>query len=112
VSALRRTLGLVAACVAVAWVLLVAAADGFRRSFGASEHGAWMAVLPVAVAALVVAPLIWPERRPLLHAAAVVVAALLGASLWVARQTVLVAALGVLYAAAWLLFYVRVTRAQ
>ena len=109
-TGLRWTLGVVATLFAAGWALLVAVAGGFRRSFGASETGWWVGVVPVVAAALALASVVWPERRALLHATAVAMAALLGACVWVARDAPFVATLGVLYVAAWGLFYYHAVR--
>jgi hypothetical protein len=64
VIALRWVVGSAAAVFGLGWVLLVVAANGFRRSFGASPNGWWVVAVPVIVAALVVATAVRP-RWPL-----------------------------------------------
>jgi amino acid permease len=100
-------LGVIAALFAVGWVALMAVADSFRRSFGASPKGALVGVLPVVVAVVVLASLCWPGSRALLHVTAVLVAALVVACVLLARAAPFVATLGLAYAAAWLAFYWR-----
>ena len=104
-NGLRHSLAVVATIVAVGWVFLVGAGDRFRASFGASENPIWKLVGPVVVAALLAAGLWWPDRRPLLHLAAVAALGLLVASLAVARESVFVATVGVCYAVGWLVVY-------
>ena len=108
---LRWTLGVVTALAAGGWVALAAGGSGFRRSFGGSGNPAWMVLLPVVVGALVLASLVWPERRALLHAAAAAMLALVVGCVLLARETLFVAALGLAYAAAWLSYYYRALRA-
>lgn len=107
---LRWTLGVVTAIIACGWVALAIGGGGFRRSFGGSGNPAWMIGLPVLVGALVIASLLWPERRTLLHVVAVVVLLMVVGSVAVARESAFVAAVGVLYALAWLSFYYRTVR--
>ncbi|MEJ7811977.1 MAG: hypothetical protein WKG32_16310 [Gemmatimonadaceae bacterium] len=104
---LRWLLGGLAAIVAAGWVALAAGGNSFRRSFGASENAPWVAAVPPIIALVVLASVVWPERRPLLHVTAALIILVLIASALLARQTVFVAALGVLYALAWLWFYYR-----
>ena len=107
---LRWTLGVAAALAAGGWAALAAAGSGFRGSFGASANPAWVVALPLLAGGVVVASLVWPERRALLHAAAAVVLLLVAGCAAVARETLVVAGLGMLYAAGWLWFYARALR--
>jgi hypothetical protein len=107
---LRWTLGVVTTVVVGAWVALVVLGGAFRRSFGASGNPPWLIALPVVVGALVLAALLRPERRALLHAAAALMLPLTGGALLLARASPAVATLGIAYAAAWWAFYHRVLR--
>jgi hypothetical protein len=107
---LRWTLGVITALAACGWLALAAGGSAFRRSFGGSANAAPLTVLPVAAAAVVVASVLWPERRLLLHGAAAVVVLVAIGSTVVARETASVAAVGLLYAGAWLCFYRGVLR--
>ena len=107
---LRWLLGIVAAAIVCGWLALGSLAGGFRRSFGASESPIWLTGLPVLAGALVIASLLWPDRSPLMHAVAVVMLGLVVGSVILARETLFVASLGVLYSAAWLYFYVRTVK--
>jgi hypothetical protein len=104
-NGLRWILGIAAGVFAVGWVALSAWSNGFRGSFGASANPLWKGVLPVAVALLLLAGLIWPDRRLLLHAGALAATGLLALSLYLSRETMFVAGLGVLYAVGWLFLY-------
>ena len=106
-AGLRWILGLATGAFAVGWLFLVTAGDRFRGSLGASQNAWWKGVLPVVVAAVLLAGLIWPERRALLHVGAIAAGGVLIASIYIARETVFVASLGVLYSAAWLYVYYR-----
>ena len=108
---LRWTIGIATAVIAALWVALAVLGDSFRRSFGASENAPWMFFVPIAVGALVIASVMSPERRTLLHVVAVVMVLLCLGSLWLARETMFVATLGLLYTGMWLTFYWRTVRA-
>jgi hypothetical protein len=102
---LRWILGLIGGFFIVGWLLLIAMANSFRGSFGASENPVWKIIGPVAVAILLTAAVIWPDRRLLLHAAAIAALGLLVGSLLLVRTTFFVASLGSIYAVLWFLFY-------
>ena len=97
--------------VTLLWVALNVAGDSFRRSFGASENGPLLLGVPLLFVAILVSALFMPDRRVLLHVGAVAAVVILGASLWISRETLFVASLGVAYSAAWLLFYARAVKA-
>ena len=107
-NALRWTIGLTTALILAAWVALSVVGDNFRRSFGASEGSPLPLIVGVASASLVLASVVWPERRMLLHIVAVVMLALCVGCAFLARQTMFVASLGFIYAALWFTFYYRV----
>jgi hypothetical protein len=102
---LRWILGLLGGLFTVGWLVIIVLANSFRGSFGASENALWKVVAPPAIALVLTAALIWPERRLLLHTGAIMAAAVLIGSLLLARTTVFTATLGCLYAGSWLLFY-------
>ena len=104
---LRWLLGLPASLFAVGWIVLIAGADSFRRSFGASENAWWKAAVPVVVALCFVASVVWPDRRLLLHFVAILAVALLIGCVFLARETIFAATVGAIYIAGWLLFYYR-----
>ena len=80
-SALRWTLGITAGAFAIGWIFLVMAGNTFRGSLGASQNALWKGVLPVAAAGVLLA------------------------SVYLARETLFVAGLGILYSLGWLYFY-------
>jgi hypothetical protein len=107
---LRWTLGFATALAALILFGLALVGGNFRRSFGASDSGI-MTVLPVLVGAVVMASLLWPERRPLVHAVAVLMIGILMGAVFIARHAAVAATLAIVYASAWLVFYVRLVRA-
>ena len=107
---LRWTLGIVTVVVTVVFLVIAVVGGNFRRSFGASDNPL-PTVLTLVVSALVLSSLLWPEQRVLLHVVAVLMAAIVVASLFVAREALVTGMLGVAYAAAWLSLYYRLLRA-
>ena len=106
-TALRWIVGLVTTLAALGTAALVIIGGGFRRSFGASDNSATLVALTVVLAGLIIASVVWPERRVLMHIVAVLMIGLCIACVFLARQTVFVATIGVMYAATWLIFYYR-----
>ena len=107
---LRWTLGIVTVLVSAMLLAIAIVGGGFRRSFGAADNP-----LPTALAlgtsALVLASLVWPAQRLLLHVVAVLMVAIVVGSLLLMREALVTAMLGVVFAAAWLSFYFRLLRA-
>jgi hypothetical protein len=106
-TGLRWMLGIVTGVVGVGWLVFVMGADKFRASFGAQGNAPLKTIVPVAVAILILATVFMPEKRLLLHITALVVAGILVASVLLARETVFVATVGVIYCLCWLLYYYR-----
>lgn len=106
-NGLRWTIGIVTAVAALGTIVIAVIAGGFRRSFTGSDNSAPLIAGVVIFAALVIASVAWPERRALMHIVALVMLGLCIACVAVARQTVFVATVGILYAASWLTFYYR-----
>lgn len=107
-TALRWILGIIAAVFAGGFVFLVIISNGFRRSFGASEHGPLFIGLPMAALAVLLAALIFPAYKPLLQVAAVAAAGLVAFCAWqmlAEKETPLWDAL--VYLAAWFAYYWR-----
>jgi hypothetical protein len=100
-------LGVLVALALSGHMTLAVIGGGFRRSFGASATSPLVIAVPIIGGMLIIASLIWPDRRPLLHLTAVLVAALVVGCVLIARETQFVAGLGMLVAAAWLWFYYR-----
>ncbi|HKH90890.1 MAG TPA: hypothetical protein VKA54_03750 [Gemmatimonadaceae bacterium] len=107
---LRWTLGIITAVAALGLFGLAVTGGRFRRSFGASDSGV-MTVLPVLVGAVVVASLLWPERRPLLHAVAVLMVGIVMGAVFIARHASVAATVAIVYASAWLFLYYRLVLA-
>jgi hypothetical protein len=104
---LRWSLGIASALVGVGWLVLGVLGNSFRASFGASAVD-WLTRLgPLVVMALVLASVMAPGNRVLLHLTAVAVAAAgIGGAL-VLRESVFVGTLCLAYCGAWFFFYVR-----
>ena len=106
-NSLRWTIGIITTLATVGWVALVVAGSGFRRSFGASENSPLMSLAAAVAGMLIVSSVIWPERRLLLHVTAVVMLGLAGACIYLARETMFVATIGLAYVAMWFAYYYR-----
>jgi hypothetical protein len=111
-NTLRWALGIVLVLLGTGVTVLFVFADGFRRSFGASENNPLVLILPLASGALLLAALIFPGNRMLLHVAAVAAFVLAAGCVWqiiAEAATVLWFALGFL--ALWYVFYAMALRA-
>lgn len=104
-NTLRWLLVVGTASAMIGFIALLIVADGFRRSFGASENGPLVAILPLIAMLLFLGALLWPEQRALRHAAAVMALILVGLSIWVFRESVFVGSLGLIYSGLWGLWY-------
>lgn len=105
-TALRWILGVFAAVFAGGFVFLVFIANGFRRSFGASENGPLFIALPVLGLALLLAAILFPSSKPLLHCAAVAALGLVGFCLWqIFKEGEAPLWFAVVYLAAWFVYY-------
>lgn len=107
VLTLRWILGITTAVGAAGLIAIAVIAGGFRRSFTGSDDGVPLVSVFLVTAALVLASLVWPDRRVLLHIVAVLMAALCIACAFIARESAGTATMGVIYAATWLTFYYR-----
>lgn len=104
-NALRWVLLLGTALVAVGFVALLVLADGFRRSFGASENGPWILALPLTAMFIFATSLAFPGQRALLHMAALLALALAVGSVWILHESGFIGTLGILYAGSWLAWF-------
>jgi len=105
-TALRWTLGLIIVFLGGGFVVLSIVAGGFRRSFGASDVNPLVTILPLAAMALLLAALVLPAHRTLLHIAAGAAVVLVGFCLWfLIKESGTVMWWGLAYLAAWLVFY-------
>jgi hypothetical protein len=104
--ALRWLLGLIVAALGGGFLLLSIASAQFRRGFGASDISPLVRFLPLAGAALLLAGLIYPSSKLLLHAGALAAVALIGICIWqTIAEGAIITWLGVAYLVAWLVFY-------
>ncbi len=81
-NTLRWILGTIAVVLGGGFVVLVVLGNSFRKSLGASEHGPLFIGLPVLGVALLLAAILFPSSKPLLHIAAVAALGLVGFCLW------------------------------
>jgi hypothetical protein len=105
-STLRWILGGLALFFGGGFLVLCIVASGFRKSFGASELNPLLVVLPLAALAILLAGLLFPSSKPLLHTGALAAVGLIGFCVWqmiVDFATVLI--FGIAYLVAWLAFY-------
>jgi hypothetical protein len=106
-TGLRWTLGVLAGIAGALVLAVIVVGGGFRSSFGASDTNPLVSIAPMAGIGLVLASVVWPQSRGLMHAAAVVIVALLGLAVYLARREPATATCLGLYAAAWLWYYWR-----
>jgi hypothetical protein len=86
--------------------MLLMFSNGFRRSFGSSENGILFVILPLAAMATLLAPLVLPSNRMLLHIGAITAVAMIGLCLWqIISDSAIVLWFGILYLVLWLWFY-------
>jgi hypothetical protein len=106
--ALRWILGLSIACLAGGYLLLFFVSNSFRASFHASKNHPLLAILPLAAATLLLAGVLFPASRALLHAGACAAVGIAALCVWfMVRESAVVVWWGIAYAAAWLFFYWR-----
>lgn len=91
----------------IGFSVLLMIAGGFRRSFGASEHGPLITLLPFVVALIFLGALVWPEPRLLRQVAAIMALFLAGWSFWVLQESAFVGSLGLIYSGLWGFWYWR-----
>ena len=102
---LRWTLLIVTALVAVGWIALLAFADGFRRSFGASDNALWKLIGPLFVMAALLASLTLPGQRVVQHSVAGLAVALAVGCGWLFRQSPGLSITGLIYLGLWFVYY-------
>ena len=106
--ALRWILGLCIVFLVGAYLILFMVSNRFRTSFGASKNSPLLAILPVSAACVLLAGLVFPGSRPLLHAGAVAAVGILALCVWfMISESAVSVWWGVAYAVAWLVFYWR-----
>jgi hypothetical protein len=106
-QALRWSLGVVSLLAGIGWLALGVLGNSFRGSFGASPVDLVTRVGPVIVMALVLASVLMPGNKALLHVTAVIVAAACVGGVMVLRESVFVGTTCLAYGAAWFVFYAR-----
>lgn len=104
-NALRWILGIVTGLTAGGWIVLGIWANGFRRSFGASENAAWKIVVPLLVMIALLASLLAPTQRGLMHTVAVAVVLLVVGCLWLVQKAPFLSLMGLIYFGLWLTYY-------
>ena len=104
-QALRWTLGIITALASAGFLALVVFGDGFRRSYGASENGALKVGVSLVVQAALLASIVAPGQRMLLHGVAVVVALLIAGCLWIYRESAFAGTTGLAYCGMWVGYY-------
>ncbi|MEP6835302.1 MAG: hypothetical protein ABJB74_18095 [Gemmatimonas sp.] len=106
--ALRWVLGLLLGGMGGGFFVLTLVANGFRKSFGASEINPLLRVIPLAGMLVLLAGLVAPSNRPLLHVGAACAVAMMGYCLWtMVTESADVVWIGLIYGAVWLYFYWR-----
>ena len=89
-------------------VVLMIVAGGFRKSFGASPVNPFWQLLPFIAMAVLLAALIAPANRLLLHAGALAALALTAFCLWqLIAESATITWVGIAYLLVWLFFYWR-----
>lgn len=105
-TALRWILGTIAVGLGGGFVFLVILSNAFRRTLGASPNGPLFLILPLVALGLLLAALLFPAWKPLLHVAAVAAAGLVGFCIWqIIAESAMVLWLALLYLGAWFVFY-------
>ena len=105
-NALRWILGIVILLLGGGYLFLFMISNGFRKSFGASENNPLLAILPLASVLILLAGLVWPANRTLLHLGAAAAVGLIGFCVWqIFLDYAAVLWLGILFLLLWLVFY-------
>ncbi len=105
-TALRWILGLIAVFFAGGFTFLVIISNAFRKSFGASANGPLFLIAPLAGLGLLLAAILFPTNKPLLHVAAVAAVGLVGFCIWqIVAEAAVVLWLALAYLALWFLYY-------
>ena len=94
---LRWILGITTAIGTAGFLALIVFGDGFRRSYGASENGALKVGISLVVQGALLASIVAPSQKMLLHCVAVVVAALIAGCLWIYRESAFAGTTGLAY---------------
>lgn len=104
-TTLRWILGIVTALGLGGWLLLASWGDGFRRSFGASGLTGAIVFVPVLLLGLLLASLVLPEQRVLLHATAATVILVAIGCFALLPNAAGAGSLGLCYCGMWMAYY-------
>jgi hypothetical protein len=104
-TTLRWILGIPTFLAAGGWLLLAAWGDSFRRSWGASENSGFLVFGPFLAMAALLATLLFPQQKPLLHAVASGVVLLAVASCMLLPRAPGLAVTILAYCALWFCYY-------
>ena len=86
--------------------MLALLGNAFRKSLGASEHGPLFIILPVVGVVLLLAGILFPTNKPLLHLGAVAAAGLVAFCLWqIFSEGEAPLWFAVVYLAMWFVYY-------
>ena len=105
IGGFRWAFGIVTAIMLAGWIGLVALGGNVRRSFGASPVAPLVTILPALLMVLVLATLLWPGHRALLHVTAALALLGLVGSATIFRESVATSVLAAGYLACWLVYY-------
>lgn len=102
---LRWILGVPTALAAGGWLVLAAWADTFRQSWGASKNSGLTVFGPFGALAALLASLVFPQQRILLHAVAAGVALLVAESIMLFPKASGLGVTMLVYCGLWLTYY-------
>ena len=101
-------MGLILVGLGGGFLLLTMVANGFRKSFGSSEMNPLIQILPIAAMVILLAGLMTPSSKLLLHIGAVAAIGLIGFCVWnMVYEAATSLGFAVLYLLVWLYFYWR-----
>ena len=104
----RWILGTILVLLGGGYTILLIVAAGFRSSFGASDNNPLVEIFPLVAAVVLLAGLIFPTRKKLLHSGAIGAVGLVAFCIYMfLTEAAVVLWYLVLYLAAWLFFYWR-----
>jgi hypothetical protein len=104
--ALRWILGLTIGFLGGGYLFLFLVSNGFRSSFGGSKNNPLLAILPLLAAGLLLASVIFPAQKTLLHLAAVAAVGIVGFCVWqMISESAVVVWFGIIYVGVWFIFY-------
>lgn len=105
-NTLRWILGTVGLLFGGGFVLLAVLGNAFRKSFGASDPNPLLIALPILGIGLLLASILFPSSKPLLHIAAVAAIGLVGFCFWqIIRESAVPLWFAIAYLAVWFVYY-------